>query len=185
MTSGGQPGHGPSLPASSRLCLPLHLCLVPFFPELTLSSHSSILSSLTLAKPFPTHRFPTLCSVLLTHSPSGFLLIRQAVVICPRESSLTLMRFLTIFWASLVAQMVKNLPAMQETRFGPGGGKIPWRREWQCTPVFFPGEFYGERSLASYSPWSRKESDVSEQPTHTHTSTFSYPPVPCLNTENS
>ena len=133
MTSGGQPGHGPSLPASSRLCLPLHLCLVPFFPELTLSSHSSILSSLTLAKPFPTHRFPTLCSVLLTHSPSGFLLIRQAVVICPRESSLTLMRFLTIFWASLVAQMVKNLPAMQETRFGPGGGKIPWRRERLAT----------------------------------------------------
>ena len=69
MTSGGQPGHGPSLPASSRLCLPLHLCLVPFFPELTLSSHSSILSSLTLARPFPTHCFPTLCSVLLTHSP--------------------------------------------------------------------------------------------------------------------
>ena len=53
MTLGVRPGHGPSLPASSRLCLPLHLCLVPFFAELTLSSHSSILSSLRLARSFP------------------------------------------------------------------------------------------------------------------------------------
>ena len=31
-------------------------------------------------------------------------------------------------------------------------GKIPWRREWLPTPVFFPGEFHGQRSLESYSP---------------------------------
>ena len=30
---------------------------------------------------------------------------------------------------------------------------IPWRREWQSTPVFLPGEYHGRRSLASYSPW--------------------------------
>ena len=43
-------------------------------------------------------------------------------------------------WASLVAQMVKNLPAVQETRV-PWVGKIPWRRAWLPTPVFlgFPG----------------------------------------------
>ena len=41
---------------------------------------------------------------------------------------------------SLVAQMVKNLPAMQETRVR----KIPWRRKWQSTPVFLPGESHGE-----------------------------------------
>ena len=39
--------------------------------------------------------------------------------------------------ASLVAQMVKNPPAMQET---PLGGMIPWRRAWQPTPVFLPGD---------------------------------------------
>ena len=39
--------------------------------------------------------------------------------------------------ASLVAHMVKNLPAEREI---PGSGKIPWRREWQPTPVFFPGK---------------------------------------------
>ena len=31
-------------------------------------------------------------------------------------------------------------------------GKIPWRRVWQHTPIFLPGESYGQRSLASYSP---------------------------------
>ena len=45
---------------------------------------------------------------------------------------------------SLVVQMVKNLPVMQETGFNPWVGKIPWRREWQPIPVFLPGEFHGE-----------------------------------------
>ena len=51
-------------------------------------------------------------------------------------------------WAFLVAQTVKNLPAMQETWFDPWIGKIPWRRKWPPTPVFLPGEFHGQRSLA-------------------------------------
>ena len=42
--------------------------------------------------------------------------------------------------ASLVAQMVKNLPAVLETWVHPWVGKIPWRRAWQAPPVFFPGE---------------------------------------------
>ena len=49
--------------------------------------------------------------------------------------------------ASLVVQMVKNLLAMQETRVHPWVRKIPWRREWQPTPAFLPGEFHGQRSL--------------------------------------
>ena len=61
----------------------------------------------------------------------------------------------------LVAQTIKNLPAMRETWVG----KIPWRREWQPTPVFLPGEFHGQRSLVGYSPHSRKESDRTEPPT--------------------
>ena len=43
--------------------------------------------------------------------------------------------------------MVKNLPALQETRFNPWVGKIPWRRAWQLTPVFLPGESHGQRTL--------------------------------------
>ena len=64
--------------------------------------------------------------------------------------------------ASLMAQTVKNLPAMQETGFDPWVGKIPWRREWQPTTVFLPGEFHGQRSLVDYSPWGCKESDATE-----------------------
>ena len=48
------------------------------------------------------------------------------------------------FW---VAPMVKNLPVMQETPVWFWVGKIPWRRKWQATPVFLPGEFHGQRSL--------------------------------------
>ena len=40
--------------------------------------------------------------------------------------------------------------------------KIPWGRKWQPTPVFLPGKFHGQRSLASYSPWGLKESDITE-----------------------
>ena len=62
--------------------------------------------------------------------------------------------------------MVKNLPAMQETRFDPWVRKIPCRREWLLTLVFLPGEFHGQRSLADYSPWGHKELDTIEQLTH-------------------
>ena len=34
--------------------------------------------------------------------------------------------------------------------------KISWRRKWQLTPVFLPGEFHGQRNLAGYSPWVAK-----------------------------
>ena len=57
-------------------------------------------------------------------------------------------------WASLEAQLVKNLPAMQETWIG----KIPWRGERLPTPVFWPGEFHGLNS-----PWGHKESDTTER----------------------
>ena len=55
--------------------------------------------------------------------------------------------------ASPVAQKVKNLPAVWETRVEPWVRSIPWKRKWQPTPVFLPGESHGRRSLAGYSPW--------------------------------
>ena len=45
----------------------------------------------------------------------------------------------------------------------PWMGTIPWRREWQPTPVLFPGESQGQRSLAGRGPWGHKESDETEQ----------------------
>ena len=47
-----------------------------------------------------------------------------------------------------------------ESRLDPWVGKIPWRREWQPTPVFLPGESYGEGSLEGCNPWGGKESDT-------------------------
>ena len=45
------------------------------------------------------------------------------------------------FWASLVAQMVKNPPASRRPGFDPWAGEIPWRMAWPPTPVFLAGEF--------------------------------------------
>ena len=66
--------------------------------------------------------------------------------------------------------MVKNPPANAgHVGLIPGSGKSPGRRKWQPTPVFLPGKFYGQttvcplwRSLADYSPWGSKESDMTE-----------------------
>ena len=44
-----------------------------------------------------------------------------------------------------------------------GSGRFPWRRKWQPTPVFLPGEFHGQRSLMSYSPCGREESNMTER----------------------
>ena len=44
----------------------------------------------------------------------------------------------------------------------PGIGSFPWRRAWQSFPVFFSGELHGQRSLAGYSPWGHKESDMAK-----------------------
>ena len=61
-------------------------------------------------------------------------------------------------WASLVAQLVRIHLPCRTPGFNPWVGKIPWRREWLPTPVFWPGEFHG-----LYSPWGRKELNTSEQ----------------------
>ena len=67
------------------------------------------------------------------------------------------------FADSLVAQTVKRLPAMQEPRLDPRVRKIPWRRKWQPTPVLLLRKFHGWRNLVGYSPWGRKELDMTER----------------------
>ena len=62
-----------------------------------------------------------------------------------------------------VAQMVKNLPAMQRLRFNPWVKKIPWRREQLPTSVFLPRESQGQRTLVGYSPWGHKESATTQR----------------------
>ena len=68
--------------------------------------------------------------------------------------------------ASQVALVVKNPPAsaenIKEQGFDPRVRKIPWRRAWQPTVVFLPGELNGWRSLESYYPQGFKGSDMTE-----------------------
>ena len=64
--------------------------------------------------------------------------------------------------------MVKNLPACRRPEFDPWVRKIPWRKKWQFTPVFLPGEFHGQRSLVGYNPLGGKESDMTESDEHNH-----------------
>ena len=59
--------------------------------------------------------------------------------------------------------MVKNLLKCRRPRLDPWVEKIPWNRDWLPTPVFLPGEFYGQRSLVFHSLWSHKKSDMTEQ----------------------
>ena len=47
--------------------------------------------------------------------------------------------------------------------FDPWVGKFPWSRKWQPIPVFLPGKFHEQRSLAGYSPWSHKELDTADR----------------------
>ena len=60
----------------------------------------------------------------------------------------------TYIWASLMAQIVKNLPEVQETWVWSLG------QEGLPTPIFVPGEFHRQRNLVAHSPWGHKESDT-------------------------
>ena len=73
-----------------------------------------------------------------------------------------------------MAQMAKNLSAMRKTWVEPWVEKFPWRRKWQPTPIFLPGESQGQRSLEGYSSWGRKQLDTTERLTHTHTHTHTH-----------
>ena len=64
---------------------------------------------------------------------------------------------------SLVAQTVKRLPTMRETRVQSLGQEDPLRRKWQPTPVLLPGKSHGWRSVVGHSPWGLKESDTTER----------------------
>ena len=69
----------------------------------------------------------------------------------------------TVKWASLVAQMVKHLPAVQETWVRSLGWEDPLEKEMATHSSFLPGKFHELRILVAYSPWDHKESDTTER----------------------
>ena len=68
-----------------------------------------------------------------------------------QEEVMSRIAFSVFSRAALIAQLVKNLPAMQKTRFDSWVGKIPWRRDKLPTPVFldFPGGSAGKESTCN------------------------------------
>ena len=73
--------------------------------------------------------------------------------------------------ASQEAQWQRTPLECRRCRFDPWVGKIPWRRTWQPTLVFWPGKSHGQRSLAGYRPWGCKELDTTE---HAHMPIFKF-----------
>ena len=66
-----------------------------------------------------------------------------------------------------------DLRTQGETLRFPAAGQLltvktrpRWRRKWQPTPVFLPGESHGQRSVAGHGPWGRRESDMTEATKH-------------------
>jgi len=71
--------------------------------------------------------------------------------------------------ASVVAQMVKNLPAIQETWVQALGQEDILEKPMAPHSSILAWRFYGQRSLVGYSLWDCKELDMTERLTHTHT----------------
>ena len=76
----------------------------------------------------------------------------------------------TLAWKILWMEEPGRLQSMGSLRVGHDRATslssvtfMHWRRKWQPTPVFLPGESHGQRSLVGYSPWGRKESDMTER----------------------
>ena len=63
--------------------------------------------------------------------------------------------------------VIKN-PLARRTQGLPCVRKISWKRKWQPTPVFLPGKPHGQRILAGYNPWERKDVyNLATEYTHT------------------
>ena len=76
----------------------------------------------------------------------------------------------TLAWKIPWTEEPRRLQSMRSLRVGHDWATslclftfMHWRRKWQPTPMFLPGESHGQRSLVGYSPWGHKESDTTEQ----------------------
>jgi len=78
---------------------------------------------------------------------------------CTLQKCLFFLSLIMTLEASLLAHQYRiclQSRSFRRCRFDLWVGKIPWRRVWQPTPVFLPGESYGQRSLVGYSPWGHR-----------------------------
>ena len=158
---------------------------LPYISSCISSGHLKYISNIHLIwsdLSFPLPGFPhprpnKLCpsqSSVSVKSSSSYWLVQAKTQEAVLDASLSLSHTLCQFHQQI-------LPSL-------GLGRFPWRREWLPTPVFLLGEFHGQRSLAGYTPWGRKELDNIEQISHAYdlvASIFSdhliedwHPPIP-------
>ena len=64
--------------------------------------------------------------------------------------------------ALVVKKPAANAGGLRDVGWIHGSGRFPTGRAWQPTPVFFPGESHGQRSLAGYGPQGHKHTDITE-----------------------
>ena len=74
----------------------------------------------------------------------------------------TYMGLLELPWWFSGKEFVCQCRRHRRSGFSPWVGKILWKRAWQPTPVFLPGESHGQRSLVGYSPWGRTKTNTTE-----------------------
>ena len=95
-------------------------------------------------------------------------LVRPRLLPCPPLNGWLSLH--PLLWASLLTQLVKNLPAMQETQVRFLGWEDSLEKEMATHSVFLPGKSHGQRSLAGCSPWGCKELHMTEWLSTTSTS---------------
>ena len=118
------------------------------------------------------------------HRTSAFRTLSSPTQIPNKVGTVHILRFMDSHLtsrASLVAQSVKNLPAMQETWVRPLAGQFPWRRKWQPTPVSLPGDPMGRPWRVTVHGVARSDA-VKPPPLHLTSdqgeATLCLPPIP-------
>ena len=104
----------------------------------------------------------TSCQLLNCHFSGYWRSHHEEMLVSNSTGFILYLWALFITYASLVAQTVKNWPAMQEIQVQFLGWESPLEKEWQPISVFLTGKSHGQRSLAGYNPWVHKKSDMTE-----------------------
>ena len=156
-----RPHHPPSPPSWTPRCC---LCLLssPLLPP------ESVSSPLLLSPSHPHCLCWSFCHLLPQKKVIFFFCIRVAVNRIPFSCMwYPCSSVLDMFRPSPGGSVAKNLPANAgDSGWIPGLGRSPGWREWQPTPVSLPGKSHGQRTLAGYSPWDCKESEMTEWLNH-------------------
>ena len=162
----------------------LHMC-ASIMHVLWCQSHFTSFTSRRRIKTFQTNRPNFISNGLLHCRQILYCLSHQAswmYLITINQSIKVFWRYFNIFHLCVSTYecfglsrwwlVVKNPSAnVKRCRLDPWVRKIPWRRAWQPTPVFLPGEPHGQRTLAGYNAQRCKESDTTEATSQMHACT--------------